>query len=85
MREAVDADRIEESKAPLENVVPRVQQSPGVVAGYWTVSEDGRTLNLLVFESEEAARAAAGRVQDAPRPGFVRLESVEIAEVLASF
>ncbi len=61
VREMVAADRIEESKAPLENVVPRAKQSPGAVAGFWTVNEDGRTLNLLVYDSEEAARAAMDR------------------------
>ena len=85
VRETVDRDRIEDSKAPLEDVVPRAQHAPGITAAYWTITEDGRTLNLLVFESEEAARAAVGRIQGAPRPEFVRLEGVEVAEVLASF
>ena len=63
VREMVAADRIEESKAPLENVVPRVQQSPGIVGAYWTITEEGHALNLLVFESEEAATAALARIR----------------------
>lgn len=85
VREGVETSRIEESKAPLEHVVPRVQQSPGIVTGYWTMDEEGQTLNMLVYESEKDARAALGRIQNAPRPDFVHLESVEVVEVLASF
>jgi hypothetical protein len=85
VREMVDAERIDESRAPLDTVVPRVRQSPGIVSAFWTITDRGHTLNVLVYESEEAARAALDRVQGAPRPEFVRLESVEVAEVLASF
>jgi hypothetical protein len=85
VREMVDADRIEESKGPLEGVVPRVQQSPGIASAYFTMTAEGHTLNLFVYKTEEAARGAMERIQGAPRPPFVRLESVEVAEVLASF
>ena len=42
-----------------EEVVPRVQQAPGFVTGYWTRSEDNRGLSMMVFESEDAANGAA--------------------------
>ena len=85
VREMVAADRIDDSKAPLEDVVPRAQGAPGIIGAYWTITDEGRTLNLLVFESKEAATSAVARIKDAPRPPFVQLESVEVAEVLASF
>jgi hypothetical protein len=67
-----------------ETVVPRVSQSPGFVAGYWTRSDDGSNgRSMLVFESEEAARAAAERIgQNVPQG--VTFESAEVREVVAS-
>jgi hypothetical protein len=70
-------------KALQEQVVPRVQQSPGFVAGYWTRSE-GQGLSMIVFDSEENARQAADAVQTNMPPGdFVRLDGVEVREVVA--
>jgi hypothetical protein len=40
-------------------------------------------LSMAVFESEDAARAAAAQVQSAPRPETVTLEGVEVREVVA--
>ena len=70
----------------LEQVVPAVSQAPGFVAGYWTRSEDNKGLGMVVFESEEAARAAAERIQSegSPDPDAVTIESVEVREVVAS-
>ncbi len=67
-----------------EQVVPRVQQSPGFVAGYWTRS-DGQGLSMVVFESEEDARQAADQVKANMPPGdAVTLDDVEVREVVAS-
>jgi hypothetical protein len=44
----------------------------------------GRTLNVLVFESEEAARAGLDPARTTPRPPFMRVESVDLFRVLAS-
>jgi hypothetical protein len=45
----------------------------------------GATLNAMVFESEETARAALQRTRKAPRPGFLKLESADLSLVLAHF
>ncbi len=67
-----------------EQVVPRVQQSRGFVAGYWTRS-DGQGLSMAVFESEEHARQAADQVKANMPPGdAVTLDDVEVREVVAS-
>ena len=67
-----------------EQVVPRVQQSPGFVAGYWTRSE-GQGLSMVVFESEEQARQAADQVKANMPPGdAVTLDNVDVREVVAS-
>lgn len=65
-----------------EEVVPRVSQAPGFVAGYWTRKDDSG-LSMLVFESEEAATNAEERVR-ANMPDAVTLESTEIREVVAN-
>ena len=43
-----------------DQVIPRVSQAPGFVAGYWTRSDDGHNgVSMIVFDSEEGARRAA--------------------------
>jgi hypothetical protein len=75
-----DAERGEER---LRNeVVPRVSQAPGFKAGYWTRHDDSG-LSMLIFESEENARAAADRVPE-NIPEDVDLQDVEIREVVVS-
>jgi hypothetical protein len=67
----------------LENqVVPNVSQAPGFVAGYWTHSGN-EGLSMVIFDSEDSARQAADRVPQA-MPEFVKLESVDVREVVAS-
>ena len=67
-----------------KEIVPRVSQAPGFVAGYWTRSDDGGDgLSMLVFESKDAAEAAASQIQDPPT-GAVTLEGVEVREVVAN-
>ena len=67
-----------------EQVVPGASQAPGFVAGYWTRSDDGHNgLSMVVFESEEAAQAAAEGIRSgAVIPETVTLESVEVREVV---
>jgi heme-degrading monooxygenase HmoA len=69
-----------------EQVVPRVSQAPGFIAGYWTRSEDGGGgLSMMVFESEDAARGVAQMVEsNAPQDDGVTLDGVEVREVVAS-
>ena len=79
-----DAERAQQA---LEStVVPGVSGAPGFKAGYWTRSTDGGDtsgLSMVVFDSEENARAAADRVPGVV-PETVTLESVEVREVVAS-
>ncbi len=76
---------VEAAQKGLEEiVVPRISQSPGFVAGYWTRAEDGSNgLSMLVFESEDAARAVAERIP-ASVPDGVTFESAEVREVAAN-
>ena len=63
-----------------QNVVPRVKQAPGFVAGYWTRKDDSG-IGLMVFESEDAAEQSLEPVRAAAVEG-VSLESVEVREVV---
>ena len=67
-----------------ETVVPRVSQSPGFVAGYWTRSDDGTNgQSMLIFESEDAARSVADRL-GSNLPEGVTFEGAEVREVVAN-
>ena len=69
-----------------KEVVPRVSQAPGFVAGYWVRLEGGDEGNsVIVFESEDAARATAEQIRDATgsNPG-VTLNDVTVGEVVAN-
>ena len=65
-----------------ENVVPGVSQAPGFVAGYWT-RKDNSGVAMVVFESEDAAKAMSERVPSMV-PDVVTLESVDVREVVAN-
>ena len=65
-----------------QDVVPRVSQAPGFVAGYWT-RKDNSGLSMIVFDSEEAARTAEERVA-AGIPEGVTLQGTEVREVVAN-
>ncbi|MCA1695066.1 MAG: hypothetical protein LC749_10195 [Actinobacteria bacterium] len=64
-----------------DQVVPQVSQAPGFVAGYWTRKDDAG-LSMIVFESEDAARAASERIPGTV-PDGVTLEDVDVREVVA--
>ena len=65
-----------------EQVVPRVSQAPGFVAGYWTRKDNGG-LSMTVWESEDAAKAAS-EIAASLAPEGVTVDGVEVREVVAS-
>ena len=74
----------EEATNHLRNeIVPRVKQAPGFVAGYWVRTGDDKGRGTIVFESEDAARAVAGQIQQDPGDA-VTLESADVGEVVES-
>ena len=86
VRETGDREAIEGSgEHVVANVLPRTRQAPGIVSAFWMTDGSGGTLNVLVFEDEDAARAASEPARNAPRPGFMKVESVELYRVLAHF
>ena len=85
VREAGDAAQIDASSSIVSgSVAPRVREAPGFVSGLWMSDGSGGTLNVLVFESEDAARAALEPARSAPRPPFMQVQAVDVFRVLAS-
>jgi heme-degrading monooxygenase HmoA len=72
-------------KGLTEQVVPRVKNAPGFVAGYWSRSDDGSNgLSMIVFESEDAARAAEQQIRGGVMPETVTIESTEVRKIVAN-
>ena len=70
-------------------VVPQASGAPGFQAGYWTWPIGGGDLNglsMIIFDSEENARAAGDQVSAiaSSRPDDVTLDGIEVREVVAS-
>jgi hypothetical protein len=84
---SIDSNREEEARSALhEMIVPRAKALAGFSGGTWLralESDAGR--GVLLFESEEAARAAVDEIRSqGPPPGVpVTLEAVDVYEVLA--
>lgn len=81
---SVTVNEPEQATAYLrEEIVPRVSQAPGFVAGYWVrlgTGNGGRA--TIVYESEEAARAVADQISPAP-DGATTIDSIDVGEVVA--
>ena len=82
-----DADRTRELLN--SQVVPQVSGAPGFTAGYWTWSTGGgeaNGLSMIMFDSEENARAAGDRIRAiaADATDEVTVDGVEVREVVAS-
>ena len=82
-----DADRTRELLN--DQVVPQVSGAPGFKTGYWTWSTGSGAMNglsMVIFDSEENARAAGDRIKslaDDMRDD-VTLDGTEVREVVAS-
>jgi hypothetical protein len=80
---SIEAGREDEATDHLNaNVLPRVREAPGVVAGYWVAPQDGHGMGITIFDSEEAARQGAEMARNAPRPDFITFDSIEVQEVI---
>lgn len=64
-----------------EQLVPRVSQAPGFVAGYWTVN-GGSALSMFMFETEEAANLMSEQAATGVPTGIV-LDAIEVRAVVA--
>jgi hypothetical protein len=84
VRESGDPAMINASGQMVEeNVLPRAREAPGFASGLWMTDQTGGTLNVLIFETQQAAQAALEPVRNAPRPQGMSVERADIYEVLA--
>jgi len=74
-------DREAAERALNDQLVPRVSQVPGFVAGYWTIKDD-TGLTMIIFESEDAANAMSEMARSVV-PDAMSLDDVEVREVAA--
>ena len=82
----IDLSRAEEAVAIVNNgLLLGLSQAPGFVRATFARSADGIGHSMVVFESEDAARAVAATVADRiPADGPIKLISVEVCEVTGS-
>lgn len=80
----VDATEADPARRGLhDQVIPRVSQTPGFVAGYWLEPLDGKGISVTLWESEQAAREAAGLIHSASSPTTgVKVDRIETREVI---
>jgi hypothetical protein len=66
------------------DIVPRVSQAPGFVAGYWY--GDGQTKGnaTIVFDDEDKANGFVEMLRSQEGPGHATIDDVEVHEVVAS-
>jgi hypothetical protein len=64
-----------------EQIIPMIKASPGFIAGYWLEPKDGHSFSIVVFESEDQARAAAPPAGASPTAG-VTVDDVEFRSVV---
>jgi hypothetical protein len=70
-------------KVLREEAIPRISQAPGFVGAHWVRLDENTGTSMLVFESEEAAQAAAEMIRANPPGGSaVTINSVEVGEVV---
>jgi hypothetical protein len=84
-----DESHIEAGREFLNQVAAPTARERGAKGGYWLAAQGGRGVNVVAFETEDEARAAAGmfRVGEPPMPGApegVTVRTVEVREVLAA-
>ena len=63
-----------------EEGIPRLSQMPGFVSGHWVRLGENGGASMIIFETEEAARAAKERFETDPPPSVTPV-SIEIGEV----
>lgn len=86
-RSRMDLSQFNPDPSNLENeIIPRVKQLPGVVAGNWLGPVDGVGMSILLFETKEDAERPIPNAQpgDSAAPG-VTVESLDVLQVVGKF
>jgi len=75
------ADREKAEGFLKEQLIPRLSETEGFVAGYWTNIGEDRGASMAVYASEEAAKESVDKFE-APPAEVVTIESMEVGEVV---
>ena len=68
-----------------DDVLPTITEVAGFVSGHWLAPVDGTALEILIFETEDEARAMASQLPAGRQVNeYVTIESVEVREVAGS-
>jgi heme-degrading monooxygenase HmoA len=80
----LDASRAEEAIEVAKSILANLSQAPGFVSGTFARSADGTAgRSMVVFETEEAARAVAENAPNMiPADGPTEVVSLEVFEVV---
>jgi quinol monooxygenase YgiN len=81
----VEPGHEEEGLAYLQEILPQLQEVPGLLSGYWlATTRDGESLAIVLFENEASAQSVAQMgLKDAPQPPGATFRSAEVREVIA--
>jgi hypothetical protein len=84
-----DESHIEAARDNLPKSAVPLARDAGAKAGYWLAPQNGRGLAVVVFDTEDQARAMAagievGKPPMPDAPAGVTVKAVEVREVLAS-
>ena len=68
-----------------DDVLPTITDIAGFVSGHWFAPVDGTALEILIFETEDEARAMASQLPAGRQVNeFVTVQAVEVREVAGS-
>jgi hypothetical protein len=88
----VDADEshLEAAREVLPKAAVPMAREAGAKAGYWLAPQNGRGVSVVIYDTEDEARAVAARTEVGKPPPFpdppagLTVKTVEVREVLAS-
>jgi hypothetical protein len=67
-----------------DQIVPRVSQSPGFVAGYWYGDGQTKGAATIILDSEENANGLVEMIQNQEGPGHAPIDNIEAQPVVAN-
>jgi hypothetical protein len=85
-----DESHIEAAREFLPKFAVPMAREGGAKAGYWLAPQNGRGVSVVIYDTEDEARAVAARAEVGKPPPFpdpppgLTVRTVEVREVLAS-
>jgi hypothetical protein len=85
-----DESHLEVARDVLPKTAVPMAREAGAKAGYWLAPQNGRGLSVVIYDTEDQARAVAARAEVGKPPPIpdmpadVTVKTVEVREVIAS-